>query len=97
MPLAPYDVVLDADGRWCVVLEVGGDGTLAYCPTLDRRVQVEAPVQVHLDPLPFLRVQPTSRLVVALFAWHAVGAASGSERIGAELRAILGAAGRSKE
>ena len=93
MHLHPYDIALDADGRWCVAI----DGTLAYCPDLDQRVQLEPPLEVHPDPLPFLRVQPTSRLVVALIAWHARDAAARPGRLEAELRAILSAAGRPRE
>lgn len=91
---APYDVILDADSRCCVVLEARRDGTLAYCPALDQRVLLEPPLEVLPDPSPFLRLQPTSRLVVALIAWHARASGDGTARVAAELRAILAAPGQ---
>lgn len=90
-------MALDADGRWCVVLAMRREGTLAHCPALEGRVLLEPPLEVLPDPSPFLRLQPTSRLVVALIAWHARDAAAKPERIAAELRAILGAPGRLRE
>ena len=90
---APYSIVSDAEDRWCVVLAARDDGTLAYSPALDQRVLLESPLAVHPDPLPFLRVQPTSRLVVALLAWRARAVGDRVERVEAELRAVLGASG----
>lgn len=101
VPLPPrlnaYDIVLDANSRWCVVRGAREEGALAHCPALEGRVLLAPPLEVLCDPSPFLRLQPTSRLVVALIAWHARDAAAKAERVVAELRAVLGGPGQPGE
>jgi hypothetical protein len=87
--LTRYDIALDADGRWCVVLDAQGC-VAVYYPALRRRGVLEPPVRVVDDPVPFLRVQGgDSSLIGALIAWHVCEGRDVPGRVEAALRAAL--------
>ena len=69
-----------------------------FCPDLHQRAILEPPVRVLTDPLPFLRVQKTSSLVVALIAWHACEYAGREvpKRVLRELRTEVAGCGGSR-
>jgi hypothetical protein len=72
VPRAParYDIALDAEDRWCVVIE-GGPKPVAYCPATGRQGALEPPVPLVPDPAVFVRVQKGDpHLIRALIAWH---------------------------
>ena len=67
-----YAIMLDASDRWCVVVQSGRLPT-AWSPHRSMHVTLEPPFRQAVRPVEILRDQPTSPLVVALLAWHALG------------------------